>query len=149
MLNLHQWPLCSSSGCTQRQQVRYASDEPEVGWCHKHDPYAVKVPRATAHVSPDGMMYWHPDSLTVIVSECVYCGCALSEEDYTRDHVVPRCRGGQNAQANLAPACRTCNGEKGPLTASEYLSLKHDPAALKKRKKEVMAQVASGSKKGA
>lgn len=54
---------------------------------------------------------------------CVYCGRPAT----TVDHVIPRSRGGPNAQWNLVPACKECNHEKGSLTAEEFLALRGDP----------------------
>ena len=39
---------------------------------------------------------------------CHYCGGKAT----TRDHVVPRSRGGTNKPQNLVPACEPCNKAK-------------------------------------
>ena len=44
---------------------------------------------------------------------CRYCGTYLDEQDLTLDHVVPRSKGGTNAQVNLAVCCAPCNSDKG------------------------------------
>lgn len=44
---------------------------------------------------------------------CTYCRRELTFERATIDHVVPRRCGGDNRQANLVLACRTCNSMKG------------------------------------
>lgn len=41
--------------------------------------------------------------------KCVYCG----GEATTIDHITPRSKGGTNNLANLVPACKDCNEEKG------------------------------------
>lgn len=41
---------------------------------------------------------------------CQYCG---STRSLTIDHVVPRCRGGQDTWENLVLACYSCNAKKG------------------------------------
>lgn len=41
---------------------------------------------------------------------CAYCGKVHAR--LTRDHVVPRARGGMDVVANLVPACRSCNARK-------------------------------------
>lgn len=49
---------------------------------------------------------------------CVYCG---AKGVLTRDHIWPRARGGGGVAAgNIVPACKTCNREKGQMTAYEY-----------------------------
>lgn len=42
---------------------------------------------------------------------CAYCNARLSKQTRTRDHVVPRSRGGGNKD-NLVPACAPCNRAK-------------------------------------
>ena len=36
------------------------------------------------------------------------------------EHKEPRCKGGSNRQANLEPACGSCNARKGGKTVHEY-----------------------------
>lgn len=43
---------------------------------------------------------------------CAYCNARLTKQTRTRDHVVPRSRGGPNGD-NLVPACAPCNRDKG------------------------------------
>jgi 5-methylcytosine-specific restriction endonuclease McrA len=54
---------------------------------------------------------------------CQYCGRHLSAlrkgERLTRDHVLPRCRGGKDEWANVVTACSSCNGRKGSRTPQE------------------------------
>lgn len=49
---------------------------------------------------------------------CFYCGG--SDGAFTRDHKLPRCRGGNNARPNIALSCDLCNAKKGPLTVEEF-----------------------------
>lgn len=46
---------------------------------------------------------------------CHYCHGGGAE---TRDHVVPKSRGGSNAWWNLVPAHDTCNAQKGSSASS-------------------------------
>ena len=48
---------------------------------------------------------------------CTYCG---ADKQLEGDHVVPLSRGGSNALANIATACRPCNLSKGSKTAKEW-----------------------------
>ena len=42
-------------------------------------------------------------------STCYYCGCELSEENRTLDHMYPRDFGGVSITNNLVPCCTNCN----------------------------------------
>lgn len=50
---------------------------------------------------------------------CLYCGQSFSAGQLTRDHVVPRSRGGEDTWENLATACRACNQRKADRTPAE------------------------------
>lgn len=50
---------------------------------------------------------------------CAYCG---SGHDITKDHVIPRSRGGANTPENIVWACRNCNSAKGDRTPEEWLA---------------------------
>lgn len=50
---------------------------------------------------------------------CMYCGEAPREPDLTRDHIVPRSRGGRDIWTNVVTACRRCNQRKGNRLAEE------------------------------
>ena len=69
--------------------------------------------------------------------KCYYCGTQLENEDIldwggkvvtTRhhwdiDHMIPVSRGGTNDTSNLVPACLSCNGKKGTMTADEFVGV--------------------------
>lgn len=45
---------------------------------------------------------------------CAYCGRTMKKgERLTRDHLVPVAEGGETSQANVVPACGSCNSSKG------------------------------------
>lgn len=44
---------------------------------------------------------------------CLYCGDEHPDRELTRDHVVPRSRGGSDEWDNVVAACRRCNHRKG------------------------------------
>lgn len=50
---------------------------------------------------------------------CAYCGEKLFPGKATRDHIVPRARGGRDAWENVVCACRGCNERKGCRTPEE------------------------------
>jgi len=63
---------------------------------------------------------------------CHYCGITTdavwtdpSDPIHTqKDHRIPVSRGGSDAIDNIVVSCRGCNGEKGDMTADEYLAWK-------------------------
>jgi 5-methylcytosine-specific restriction endonuclease McrA len=53
--------------------------------------------------------------------ECAYCGRTLRKgERLTRDHLVPVSAGGQTTQANIVPACSSCNSSKQDMEWREW-----------------------------
>jgi len=46
----------------------------------------------------------------VYQSRCYYCGKRL--QSLTKDHIIPRAKGGLNILSNLVPACHSCNSRK-------------------------------------
>lgn len=51
-------------------------------------------------------------------NRCFYCGRHFTGElekggSRTKEHLVPRCRGGRGFSANIVHACRKCNHDKG------------------------------------
>lgn len=51
---------------------------------------------------------------------CLYCGFEFRFRDLTRDHIMPRSRGGPNTWDNVATACRRCNLAKRDRTPEEW-----------------------------
>jgi 5-methylcytosine-specific restriction endonuclease McrA len=43
---------------------------------------------------------------------CMYCGYEFSSTELTRDHVVPRAKGGKDRWENVVAACKRCNHQK-------------------------------------
>ncbi len=50
---------------------------------------------------------------------CQYCGLALSSDDLTIEHVLPRSRGGPTTWENCVSACEECNARKADRTPRE------------------------------
>lgn len=50
---------------------------------------------------------------------CAYCGDKVAPTDLTRDHVLPRARGGKDVWSNVVTAHRSCNMRKGCRTPEE------------------------------
>lgn len=57
---------------------------------------------------------------------CYICGCRVSKRSVTLDHVIPACKGGDEALGlalipNLQLCCQPCNLDKDDKTLEEYL----------------------------
>jgi 5-methylcytosine-specific restriction endonuclease McrA len=50
---------------------------------------------------------------------CQYCGDRFATQNLSLDHVLPRCRGGNDSWENVVCACRKCNVTKGGRTPDE------------------------------
>lgn len=57
---------------------------------------------------------------------CFYCVLPLDLDNLTRDHSVPRARGGKGTDANIVACCNGCNKRKGDMDAppAGYIRLK-------------------------
>ena len=51
---------------------------------------------------------------------CWYCGVQLTRRTATRDHKVPRCRGGGDDPGNIVDACERCNNSKDHHSVEEF-----------------------------
>lgn len=54
---------------------------------------------------------------------CYYCGVIMGKRKAkkpTRDHVVPKFKGGTNKNSNIVWCCLDCNRSKGSLTLDEF-----------------------------
>ena len=54
-------------------------------------------------------------------SACVWCGRELWLRDLTREHVIPRSRGGHMTAENAVVACRACNKRRGSKPVDAYV----------------------------
>lgn len=61
---------------------------------------------------------------------CMYCGMKKTDRDLSRDHVIPRSKGGPDIWMNVVTSCKRCNNAKGdktpeqagmPLLATPYI----------------------------
>jgi 5-methylcytosine-specific restriction endonuclease McrA len=76
---------------------------------------AVTVMRRLIHTRRRRAVFDVPAKAVVFARDaftCQYCGCRVSLRTGTRDHVVPRSRGGRDVLANVVTACATCNRRK-------------------------------------
>lgn len=54
-------------------------------------------------------------------AKCYYCHVPLKLKEASKDHKIPRCRGGSDQIRNIVPACLPCNQKKGWRTEKEFL----------------------------
>lgn len=47
-----------------------------------------------------------------VIQRCHYCQKPVIDRDKTKDHIVPRSKGGTSKSMNLVPSCRPCNWRK-------------------------------------
>lgn len=67
---------------------------------------------------------------------CQYCGDRIGMRTGTRDHVLPRSRGGRDILSNVVAACCACNSRKGDRTPDEAgMALMNQPRALTEEEK--------------
>lgn len=61
---------------------------------------------------------------------CQYCGRHKSELGHgqflTREHIVPRTRGGADTWSNVVTACNTCNNKKADFSLAELKKMGED-----------------------
>lgn len=50
---------------------------------------------------------------------CMYCGQKFNERSLTRDHVIPRSKGGSDKWENVVAACQRCNHHKADRTPEQ------------------------------
>lgn len=50
---------------------------------------------------------------------CMYCGSEFPARELSRDHVVPKSRGGLDTWTNCVTACRRCNNRKANQTPEQ------------------------------
>jgi len=76
-------------------------------------------------------------------NHCVYCNVDLQHPEITatRDHLIPKSRGGADFPLNLVPACASCNMAKGDKDLSEFVG------GDVKRLGEINARIQAGIQK--
>ena len=58
--------------------------------------------------------------LAICGGRCAYCGKFLNSSMFSRDHIIPKSRGGSHLPANILPACKGCNLLKANLSLPEF-----------------------------
>lgn len=59
-------------------------------------------------------------------NECLYCGCGLTEESATLEHILSISNGGNNNLANLALSCADCNKAVGSWPITEKIKFREN-----------------------
>ena len=55
---------------------------------------------------------------------CAYCDTVMDGKGGkapTRDHVIPKAKGGTSDRANILIVCRSCNGDKGCMSLEMFV----------------------------
>ena len=60
---------------------------------------------------------------------CAYCGKQFHRGHLSRDHILPRTRGGRDTWMNCVTACKQCNQQKGSMLVHEFRPLIYAPYA--------------------
>jgi len=50
---------------------------------------------------------------------CAYCGSQFKRQELTREHIMPKSKGGKNTWENVVAACKPCNGLKDNRTPEQ------------------------------
>lgn len=51
---------------------------------------------------------------------CAYCGCRMTYDEMTVDHIIPQMKGGKSNPKNYRACCGPCNMFKGSKTMKEF-----------------------------
>jgi len=67
------------------------------------------------------------------LGKCWYCGKQINPftpGEFTIDHIVPICLGGEDTVNNLVPCCKSCNSTKGGKTIEDFRSFRKRPFGI-------------------
>jgi 5-methylcytosine-specific restriction endonuclease McrA len=73
--------------------------------------------------------------------ECAYCGCQLTKDTATIDHIIPKHKGGESLRSNMLASCCSCNGDKASQLPFEYY-VENLPNYSKEREVRIKAWLA-------
>ena len=52
--------------------------------------------------------------------KCAYCDKELDTKSATKDHIVPKFKGGHNVKSNMICSCSKCNRSKGSVLLEDW-----------------------------
>jgi 5-methylcytosine-specific restriction endonuclease McrA len=100
---------------------------------------AVVVMRYQVNTQRKRHLFDAPSRKAVFIRDnfrCQYCGAKVTMRTGTRDHVVPRSRGGRDVLSNIVAACVPCNTRKDARTPEEAgMPLLNRPRSLTEEEK--------------
>jgi len=109
--------------CYKEHREEYREHHQQYYQEHPEVLVAARRRRRALEYSADGS--YTTEEFTVLCEymdwRCTYCGCELTAETVTEDHMIPLSRGGSNYIDNITPACKSCNSKKRNKTVEEYL----------------------------
>lgn len=70
---------------------------------------------------------------------CAYCGEVFTRNDLTRDHIVPRSKGGADTWTNCVTACLDCNQKMGARRVEDFRPLLYVPYAPCRNEQFILA----------
>lgn len=94
---------------------------------HRHSVHPALPERGNA-------MLFRRDRMT-----CAYCGRVFPRDQLTRDHIVPRSRGGRDTWTNCVTACLDCNQAKGSRPVENFRPLLYVPYAPCRNEQFILA----------
>lgn len=117
--------FCDSScaGRYNKARARAAGKNSVVEWSRKNpDKVANHRGRRRAREQGAGYINVTPKDWQSILRQyrwsCAYC--LRKVDELAQEHVIPLCKGGRHAPANLVPACKSCNSRKGRMLLAEW-----------------------------
>jgi hypothetical protein len=116
------------SACNSREWKWKYSNDPEFRAREKARLLAKKQRRRyQKKLSDDGTV---TGSVIGQRKTCVYCGCRLTPENRTIDHMIPLNHGGMHSASNVTECCLSCNSKKRDAPFYEWLNQLDGPHRL-------------------
>jgi 5-methylcytosine-specific restriction endonuclease McrA len=95
---------------------------------------AVIILKNYARIHRKRQSFTLPTHKNILIREdfkCAYCGAKITLRTCTKDHIIPRSKGGKDELLNVVAACVKCNGIKADKSlADSGLTLRVQPRQL-------------------
>lgn len=105
---------------------------------------AVAIQKEYIQVHKKRHSFTKPAHKNIIVREkfrCAYCDTKLSLRTCTKEHVIPRSKGGKDDLLNVVAACVACNGQKADRTLKDSGMVLRDGVELRHLTEEEKLEV--------